>query len=141
MIGRIREMLRLQAKPVTPFINVPLLTGYRSIQEIATVKLHPRLRSRDFQHSPGVWLMYSRRERQPVTFPVDDKIVIVSMPHDQLFIVVVYSSAYWGRLSEIERRAFDQPQFACRDQGFIDGSKPVCIEREFMAKNVAITFS
>ena len=134
-------MLRLQAKPVTLFINVSLLTGYRSIQEITAVKLHPWFSRQDFQHSPGFWLMDSRRERQAVTFPIDDKIVIVSMPHDQLFIIVVDSSTYRGRIREIERRAFDRPKFAGRDQGLIDRSKPVCIERKFMAKNIAITFS
>ena len=51
MIGRVREMLRFQAKAVTLFIDVPVLPGNRSVQKVARVKLHSRLGGQDLQHS------------------------------------------------------------------------------------------
>ena len=51
MVGRVRKMLRLQAKAITLFIDVPVFPGNRSIQKIARVKLHSWLGGQDLQHS------------------------------------------------------------------------------------------
>ena len=50
MIGRVREMLRFQAKAITLFIDVPVLPGNRSVQKVARVKLHSRLGGQDLEH-------------------------------------------------------------------------------------------
>src|SRR6267143_5105895 len=86
MVGRIREMLCLQAKTVTLFVDVPLFPGDRPIQKISRVKLHPRLSCKDFQNSSAGWFMHPCSQIKTVVFPVDHKVVVVAASHHQLFV-------------------------------------------------------
>ncbi len=64
MIRRIREMLCLQAEPVTVLVNVPLLSRHAAIEKISRVELHSRLRRRNFQHPPAGRLIHPRRKNE-----------------------------------------------------------------------------
>src|SRR6476661_6607514 len=70
MIGRVWKMLCLQAKAVALFVDVSLFPGDGSIQEIATVKLHARLRGKYFQHAPAGRFMDAGGQRQALVLPV-----------------------------------------------------------------------
>src|SRR6266849_8855063 len=96
MIGRVWKMLRLQAQSVTQFVDVSLFPRDGSIQEIATVKLHARLRGEYFQHTPAAGLMDAGGQRQAVVLPVDHPVVIVPASYHQLLIVVIDTSADRG---------------------------------------------
>ena len=67
MVGRVRKMLRLQAKTVTLFVNMPVFSGDGSIQKIAGIKLHTGLGGKHFQNASAGRFMDSGGQRQALS--------------------------------------------------------------------------
>ncbi len=112
-------MLCFQAKAVAPFVNVPLFSDDGSVQEVTRIKLHSRLSRINFQHSSTGWFVDPGSQSQAVTFTVDHKIVIVSVPDYQLLVTIVDASANRGGLGEIQRRSLNRANFAGGDQSLV----------------------
>ena len=89
MVGRVWKVLRLQAKAVTQFVDVPLFSSDRSIQKIAGIKLHARLGGEYFQHTSAAGFMDACSQGQALVLPVDHPVVIVSASHHQLFVISI----------------------------------------------------
>src|SRR5665213_190792 len=78
MVGRIREMLRFQAKAGTLLIDLPAFAFDRSVKMIAGVELHTRLCRQNFQHPARGWLARARDNIQMTRRMIEDKIVIIA---------------------------------------------------------------
>ena len=68
MVGRVRKMLRLQAKAIALLVDVPVFSGDGSIQEIAGIKLHSRLGGEYFQNSSAGGFVDPGSQRQALSF-------------------------------------------------------------------------
>src|SRR5439155_10543619 len=141
MVRRIREMLSLQAKSVAQFVDMSLLSGDGSIQEVTGIELDTRFGRKNFQHSTARGFMHPGGQYQAVFIvPVDHEIVIVTASNDQLFIAFVDAGTNRGCLGEIHRRSPHGSKFAGRDEGLVHGRESVSIEGDFVSKNIAATF-
>src|SRR5215475_11519462 len=128
-IRRIRKMLCLEAEAVALVVG---LAGFalHLCKKVADVKLDARLGRPDF-HSPGrLRIIYLRRLTQYSGLAVDDEVVVVAAAELQLLVVLIDARADRRGLCEVERRAFDAPQFACRDQSRVDRREAVGVDRQ-----------
>ena len=141
MVGRIRKMLRLQAKAVALFIDVPVFPGNRPVQKIAGVELHSWLGGQDLQHSSAGGFVHQGGTGEAVVLAVDHPVVIIAVSQNQLFIVLVDAFADRSGLAEVHGRALDRPQLAGRNQGLVHRRKPVSVEQEMVPKNVAVALA
>src|SRR6185312_3750695 len=141
MIGRVREMLRFQAKAVTLFIDVPVLPGNRSVQKVARVKLHSRLGGQDLQHSSAGGFVHQGGASEAVVLAMDYPVVIIAASQHQLFVVLIDALADRSGLGEVHGSALDRSQLAGWDQGLVHGSKAVRIEQEMVPQNVAVALT
>ena len=108
MIRRIREMLRLQAQRIPVLIHLTVLAGDCSIKKVAGIKLNSRLVSPDLHHPPCRWFLNFRRLNKLSPATVEHKIVIVPLAELKLLMVIVDAGANGGKLTKIERSAFDR---------------------------------
>src|SRR5215469_7510075 len=131
-------MLRLKAESVTPLVDVPALARDGTIQEVARVELYRRLRRRNFEHTARGRLVHAGRRRHPCTLAIEHEVVVISVPEDELLIVVFDPGPDPGRLREIKGSALDRSQFASGNQVLVDGSEAVGVDHDFMIENVAV---
>src|SRR5690242_975900 len=81
LVGRVGEMLRLQAESGATRILHASLTRYRAVQKIPAVKLHSWLRGPHFQHTPGTGVVGTGGQHCFARgSPIQNKIVIVAAP-------------------------------------------------------------
>src|SRR5690348_15466565 len=81
LVGRVGEMLGLQAESGATRILHPSLARYGAVQKIAAIELHSRLRGPHFQHAPGTRVIGSgSQHRFAGGSPIQNKIVIVAAP-------------------------------------------------------------
>ena len=65
MVGRVGEMLRLQAEPVALFVDATRLARQRAVEEVARIELHARFCRKDFQYPATRGLLHPSRKMQP----------------------------------------------------------------------------
>ena len=141
MVWRIGEVLRLQAKCESWLVDDAALSGDRSIEMVPRVKLYSGLRGEHSQNPSRSRLVHFRCLHQPAFRMVQYKVVVVSHPQPQLFVIGVNPFAYDVRCSKIEWCALHRLQFSNRNKRRIDWRKPRCIDLHSMPKNFALPFS
>ena len=113
MIDRIRIFLCLEGKRCAIFV---------SGKEVAAVELKAWLVGKDFDHAAGNRIFHAADKFHAVRGFVYAPIMIVSARVDKLLIIESDAFTNEVRLAEIEGRAFDRSNFACRDTFRIDGN-------------------
>jgi hypothetical protein len=111
-------VLGFQTESTTVDVGLAGFTCEASVEEVATVELHPRFRSEYFKHAAGCWFCDFRREGEPVDWLVfvEYKIVIVAATVGELsvFDFNVFADGFW--LGEIEWRARNWREFSSRNE-------------------------
>jgi len=109
-------MLRFEAEASALLIGQSAFAFDRSIEKIAAIELHTRLRGQHFQHA-AVTGSFTRAttSRRPV-WMIEDKIVVVTVPAFQLLVRLPDARANGGGLAEIKGRSSNWPQLACRNE-------------------------
>src|SRR5512140_306747 len=125
-------MLRLQAETEALLVLLSPFANTCAIEEVARVKLNPRLCRVDIHYATAGFFVDGCRKREFVTLLIEDPVVIVSQPELQLLIRVVDPCTDRSWSSEIHRSPLHIPQFARRDERRIDWRKLVGVDREIV---------
>src|SRR5690348_17418349 len=81
LVGRVGEMLGLQAESGATRILHPSLARYGAVQKIPAVKLHSWLRGPHFQHTPGTGIVGTGGQHCFAGgSPIQHEIVVVAVP-------------------------------------------------------------
>ena len=130
-------MLSFQAECRTESVNNPSLAVHASVQMVAGVKLHTRLRRVYFQSASAVRVCDSRGQRQSTATAVQSVVMIESKAKLQLLAVFVESLSDLLWCAEIEWRSRNGAQLASRDQVLIDRSEFIGINHHEMFGNTS----
>ena len=107
MIGRIREVLRLETQRRAASVGVPGLALNGAVEEVRGVQLHSRLRREHFENAPALRLVDRRCERKRIALLVQYEVVVVAAAEADLLVVGIDPFTDLVRLAEIERCSFD----------------------------------
>jgi hypothetical protein len=100
-------MLRFHAKSITELVDPATFAGKRAVQEIAGVKLQPRLGRQYLEHPSRGRFRDPSQEGEISDLLIENPVMVVTIAKPELFVVVMDTGANCRRSSEIERRAFD----------------------------------
>ena len=112
LVRRIRKTLAFETEPGTAAVWLAALPNGRAIEEVACIKLHPRLISNYLKHTSADWLINCNIN---LFFIIKDEVMIITFTQYKLIIFVTYSFANCMRCVEIERSTCDRTDFTCRD--------------------------
>ena len=140
MIGRIGEVLRLQAERAAMLVNMAGFACDCAVEEIAGVELQPGLRRRDIERSAALRILELRGVTQP-RVAIQDPVMVVALAVLDLLVIRVDARADRGRLAEVERRAVDGCELAGRNQPCIHRRVAIGVERQDMSEDVAAPFA
>src|ERR1051325_10392626 len=99
MVRRIRKVLCFQAKACAESIGFSAFTVNAAVEEIACVKLHARLRRRDFQNTPTLRLGYADYRPERPGISVQHPVMVVTFAALDLLVVRVNALADRMRLA------------------------------------------
>src|SRR5690606_26321983 len=137
LIRRVGIVLRFQAEAVAFVVDVAVLAGDRTVQEIAAVELHARLGRVHFHDAPRLRILDAGRELESVAVAVQHVVVVVPAAELDLLVVGIDAGPDRGLRAEIERCAFDARELARRNERSIDGRVAIRIDRELVTEHVA----
>src|SRR5258708_3260108 len=102
VIGRVREMLRLEAKCESPVIDAAFFSGDRSVEEVPRVELQSRFSREHFQNPASSRLIHFGGLGQLAWRMIQHEVVVVPLAQTQLGIVRINPLADGMRGSKIE---------------------------------------
>ena len=137
LVGRVGEVLRLEAEPEPVAVHRTALAGDRAVEEVPRVELHARLRRRDVHDAAGGRLAHRDDAPERAGVAVEHPVVVVALAVRDLLVLRVDAGADRGGGAEVERRALHRPQLAGRDEGGVDRREPVGLDADLVLQHVA----
>src|SRR6476620_9648059 len=144
LVGRVREVLGLEAEAVALAVGAAGCADERAGQEIAGVELDARLGGTDFEAAPGCRLADNRGEDLRAVAgrrAGDDVVVVVAVAERELWVVVADAGADRVRGAEVEGCAIDRGDLAGRDQSLVGRGEMVGVEGQLVAEDRAGAFA
>src|SRR6202165_4844859 len=87
VVGRVRKMLRLQAKCESPVVDAAFFSGDRSVEEVSRVELQSRFGREHLQNPASGRLVRFGRLGQLTRRMIQHEVVVVPLAQTQLGIV------------------------------------------------------
>src|SRR5262249_57611619 len=109
LVGRVGEVLRLQAEGVALLVAVSALAGDGAVEEVAGVELYARLGREDLHDPARRRLGDEGGPLEAGPLPHEDEVVVVPPPADELLVLLPDPGPDGERLPELERGAAHRP--------------------------------
>src|ERR1700694_4412880 len=110
MVRRVRIVLRLEAQRVVLRMLLTRLAVLRSIQEVAGVELHARLRRSHREYASTARIVDPSCGLDLAVLAAQHPVVVVAPGDLQLLVILSDACANRSRMPEVERCALDGPQ-------------------------------
>src|SRR5258708_35280602 len=110
VVGRVREMLRLQAKCESPVIDAAFFSGDRSVEEVPRVELQSRFGREHLQNPASGRLIHFGRLCQLDWRMIQYEVGVVAFAGLQLGVVRIQSLSDCMRRSKVEPHAIHRLQ-------------------------------
>src|SRR5579859_3427372 len=104
MIGRVREMLCLEAECIAAFVDVALFAGHCAVEKVSGIELDAGLSGGNFKHTSARGIVGAGGEDETGVsgLAVENEVVVVAVAKDELFVAVIDARANFRRLGEVE---------------------------------------
>src|SRR5262252_3022977 len=141
MVRRVREMLSFQAQAGMLQVRLARLSARTPIEIIAAVELNRRFGREDLECPTAGRFVKFRREFQLLRAAVQDKVVVIAVREEKLFVAFVNPSANGNGFAEVERRPGHAKNLPGRNGRWVDGRETRGGQLQLMIENGAISRS
>src|SRR5688500_4824846 len=97
-------------------VRASCLAAKASVEKVARIELEPGLGGVDVEHASGHRFREVRREREAISRPIEDEVVVVASRAAQLLIIGIDAASNRRRQAKIERRTGHRGDRAGRHQ-------------------------
>ena len=136
MVGRIRKMLRLQAKSRSLAIHLAAFARDRAVQKISRIKLNSRLSGPHLQNAPAPGIVNFCGFRKLSACAVQHPVVVVSLAESNLLVIGIDALTNRRCLPKIKWRSRHLRQLARRDQSIINRRVPARVQFYLLTQNI-----
>src|SRR5436190_20649617 len=108
-------MLCLEAKSVTPFVNLARFSGNAAVEKVSGVKLYARLGGVHLHLTSGRRLVRGGRQREVLAWFIQDKVVVVAIAELKLRLVLYEARAGLRQPGELRGRGLHAAKLSRRN--------------------------